>query len=91
MTHPSEKAAPDTQTCPDCAAENPLSAEICKQCGAELGAAMQQMSLIAEFWLFLKQEKKWWMIPMIAVLLIIGGFLVFASSSPLAPFLYPLF
>ena len=48
-------------------------------------------SLIGEFWLFLKQEKKWWMIPLIAVLLIVGVLIVFASSSPLAPFLYPIF
>jgi len=48
-------------------------------------------SLLREFWDFLKHEKKWWMIPLIAVLLIVGVLIVFASSSPLAPFLYPLF
>ena len=48
-------------------------------------------SLIREFWDFLKHEKKWWMIPLIAVLLLVGLLIVFASSSPLAPFLYPLF
>ncbi len=52
---------------------------------------MAKQSLFKEFFLFIKQEKKWWLIPFIAVLLLVGAFLVFASSSPLAPFLYPLF
>ncbi|MHC5112301.1 MAG: DUF5989 family protein [Planctomycetota bacterium] len=52
---------------------------------------MAKQSLFAEFFLFIKQEKKWWLIPLITVLLIVGAFLVFAGSSPLAPFLYPLF
>jgi hypothetical protein len=44
-----------------------------------------------EFLLFLRQEKKWWLIPFVLVLLLLGIFLVFSASSPLAPFLYPLF
>lgn len=52
---------------------------------------MAKQSLVKEFMLFVKHEKKWWMIPLIAVLLVVGLMIVFASSSPLAPFLYPLF
>lgn len=52
---------------------------------------MAKQSLLKEFLLFIKQEKKWWLLPFVVVLLLIGAFLVFASSSPLAPFLYPLF
>ena len=52
---------------------------------------MAKQSLLRDFGAFIVQEKKWWMIPLIAVLLIIGLLVVFASSSPLAPFLYPLF
>ena len=52
---------------------------------------MANQSLIKEFFLFIKHEKKWWMIPLIMVLLVVGFLIVFASSSPLAPFLYPLF
>ena len=52
---------------------------------------MAKQSLVKEFYLFIKQEKKWWLVPLITVLLIVGAVLVFASSSPLAPFLYPLF
>jgi hypothetical protein len=44
-----------------------------------------------EFLLFLRQEKKWWLMPLVFLLLLLGIFLVFSASSPLAPFLYPLF
>ncbi len=52
---------------------------------------MAKQSLTKEFFLFIKQEKKWWLIPLIAVLLIVGALVMFAISSPIAPFLYPLF
>ena len=52
---------------------------------------MARQSLIKEFLLFVREEKKWWLIPLITVLLIVGALVVFADSSPLAPFLYPLF
>ena len=51
---------------------------------------MAKQSIIKEFFLFIKQEKKWWLIPLISVLLLIGALIVFAGSSPLAPFIYPL-
>ncbi len=52
---------------------------------------MAKQSLIKEFFLFIRHEKKWWLIPFIAVLLVVGALVLFASHSPLAPFLYPLF
>ncbi|MGB0715120.1 MAG: DUF5989 family protein [Phycisphaerae bacterium] len=52
---------------------------------------MAKQSLFKEFLLFLKEEKKWWLLPLIAVLLLVGLLVTFAGSSPLAPFLYPLF
>ncbi len=52
---------------------------------------MAKQSLLREFLAFIAHEKKWWMIPLIAVLLLVAVLIVFASSSPLAPFLYPLF
>ncbi len=52
---------------------------------------MAKQSLISEIYSFIKQEKKFWMIPLIVLLLVIGGLLVLASTSPtLAPFVYPL-
>ncbi len=52
---------------------------------------MAKSSLLKEFFLFVKQEKKWWLIPLVLVLLVVGALIVFSASSPLAPFLYPLF
>jgi hypothetical protein len=47
-------------------------------------------SLLREFWLFLMGNKKWWMLPFILVILLLG-LLVFFSGSPAAPFIYTLF
>ncbi len=44
--------------------------------------------LLVEFWLFLVHNKKWWLAPIILVLLLMGLF-VALSSSALAPFIYP--
>ncbi len=52
---------------------------------------MAKQSLAKEFLLFIKHEKKWWLIPLITVILLVGVVIIFASSSPLAPFIYPLF
>ena len=47
--------------------------------------------LFKEFLLFLKQEKKWWLIPLILLLLGLVGLMVLVEGSALAPFVYPLF
>ena len=52
---------------------------------------MAKQSLIKEFVLFVRHEKKWWLVPLLAVLLLVGALIVFTASSPLAPFIYPLF
>jgi Family of unknown function (DUF5989) len=49
------------------------------------------MSLLKEFWLFLKVRKKWWLLPIILVLVLVGLLLVFAQGSALAPFIYTIF
>lgn len=51
---------------------------------------MAKQSLLKEFFLFIRHEKKWWLVPLLAVLLLVGALIVFAGSSPLAPFIYPL-
>jgi drug/metabolite transporter superfamily protein YnfA len=48
-------------------------------------------TLIREFWLFLRQNKKLWLLPIVAVMLLLGALLVFAQGSALAPFIYTLF
>jgi hypothetical protein len=45
--------------------------------------------LAKEFGRFLRQEKKWWLLPLVIALIVIGALVVFTSSSALAPFLYP--
>ncbi|MCA9284315.1 MAG: hypothetical protein KDA22_03810 [Phycisphaerales bacterium] len=53
-------------------------------------AARENPSLLSEFWDLILHEKKWWLIPIIVVLLAIG-LLVVLGSSAVAPFIYPLF
>jgi hypothetical protein len=48
----------------------------------------RQPSLAEEFWAFLRHNKKWWLLPILAALLVLGG-LVVLSGSGLAPFIYP--
>ena len=49
------------------------------------------MGLLKEFWLFLRVRKKWWLLPIIIVMLLLGMLLVFAQGSALAPFIYTIF
>jgi hypothetical protein len=48
-------------------------------------------SIFAEFWLFLKEEKKWWLLPLVVVLLGLSAVIVFAEGSAIAPFIYSIF
>ena len=48
-------------------------------------------SLISELWAFMRVRKKWWLAPIIIVLLAVGTLLVFAQTSALAPFIYTIF
>ena len=52
---------------------------------------MANQSLLKEFFLFVKYEKKWWLIPLLVVLAAVGALVYFAVSSPMGPFIYPLF
>lgn len=47
--------------------------------------------VIGEIFVFLWRGKNWWLIPMVAVLIIFGLLLVFASASGVGPFIYTLF
>jgi Family of unknown function (DUF5989) len=48
-------------------------------------------SFLREFWAFLKVRKKWWLLPVILVMLVVGSLLIFAQGSALAPFIYTIF
>lgn len=49
------------------------------------------MEFIKEMWAFLRIRKKLWLAPIIAVMVILGGLLVLAQGSVVAPFIYTLF
>lgn len=49
------------------------------------------MDFLKDLWNFLKTRKKWWLAPLIAVLILLGLLIVLAGSSALAPFIYTLF
>jgi hypothetical protein len=49
------------------------------------------MSIIRELWQFLRARKRYWLVPVVIALLLIGGLLVFAQGSVLAPFIYTIF
>ncbi len=52
---------------------------------------MSNTSLVREFWMFMKVRKKFWLLPIILVMLLMGMLLVFAEGSALAPFIYTVF
>lgn len=47
--------------------------------------------LLHELWLFLRDSKKWWLLPILVILLAMSALLVFAQGSALAPFIYTIF
>jgi len=49
------------------------------------------VSLLKELWAFMRVRKKFWLLPIIMVLLMVGALLVFAQGSALAPFIYTIF
>ena len=49
------------------------------------------MTFLTDIWLFLKERKKFWLMPVIVILLLLGILIVFGGTSALAPFIYTLF
>ena len=52
---------------------------------------MPNQSLITEFWEFLKVSKRYWLLPIVAILILLSGIILFTESSAVAPFIYALF
>lgn len=48
-------------------------------------------SFLAELWMFLRVRKKYWLLPIILMMVVFGGLLVLVQGSAVAPFLYTLF
>ena len=49
------------------------------------------METIKDLWCFLRERKKYWLIPIVLLLLVIGALIVLTAGSPVAPFVYTLF
>jgi len=52
---------------------------------------MSKLSVMKEFWHFLLVRKKWWLMPIIIILVLFGALIVFTEGSAIAPFIYTLF
>ena len=52
---------------------------------------MGKLTVLREFWDFLRQQKRYWLIPIVVVLALFGLLLIFAQTSAVAPFIYTLF
>ncbi|MDZ7752436.1 MAG: DUF5989 family protein [Gammaproteobacteria bacterium] len=49
------------------------------------------LDLVQDLWAFMRERKKFWLLPIIIVLVLLGALLVFAQGSAVAPFIYTLF
>jgi hypothetical protein len=49
------------------------------------------MDFLKDLWGFLSQRKKFWLLPLIVIILLFGALMIFASGSAIAPFIYTLF
>lgn len=56
----------------------------------ETAARVGKTGFAGEFWYFLRTNKKWWLLPIVAIL-VLFGILVFLSGTAAAPFIYTLF
>jgi len=52
---------------------------------------MSKLSIMKEFWVFLKVRKKWWLAPIVIFLMLMGALIIFTEGSAVAPFIYTLF
>ena len=50
-----------------------------------------KLGILKEFWGFLMERKKWWLLPIIIMLVILGLLIIFTEGSAIAPFIYTLF
>lgn len=49
------------------------------------------MGLFIDLWDFMREKKKWWLLPIVIMLVFVGVLIVFAQSSAVSPFIYALF
>ena len=49
------------------------------------------MSFVRELWMFLRERKKFWLLPIIVMMAVFGGLVVLSQGSAVAPFIYTIF
>lgn len=49
------------------------------------------LSFLSELWMFMRARKKYWLLPIILMMVVFGGLLILAQGSAVAPFIYTLF
>ncbi len=52
---------------------------------------MSKLAIFRELWAFLRIRKKWWLLPILILIVLLGLILIFAQGSALAPFIYTVF
>jgi hypothetical protein len=52
---------------------------------------MARQGMAREIWAYMKVRKKWWLAPIIFIMMLVGSLLIFAQGSALAPFIYTIF
>jgi hypothetical protein len=52
---------------------------------------MASGGLVSELWAFMKVRKKFWLLPIVVIMVVVGALMVFAHGSVLAPFIYTIF
>ena len=58
---------------------------------ARYHSEMKRFRMVREIWAFLRTRKRWWLTPVLLVLLMMGAFIVLAEGSVAMPFIYTLF
>jgi len=49
------------------------------------------LEFLSDLWTFMRERKKYWLAPIVIVMVLLGGLLIFAQGSAVAPFIYTLF
>jgi len=52
---------------------------------------MRRNNLVTQLWAFMRVRKKWWLLPMLIVMLVLGALIVLTQGSALAPLIYTIF
>jgi|TARA_Y100000310_G_C20186288_1_gene580432 hypothetical protein len=47
-------------------------------------------NILKDLWVFMKENKKWWLLPLIIMLVLTGLLIILGQSTPVSPFIYPL-